>query len=251
VNCPAGTTIGSGNVVNFPNATDVVFNGAVTITNSAGLSIPKGARLYIKGAAGAAGLNVTGAGYLYLNQGAASTCVGQPTVQAAKLVIGNGSFSETNTGVVRLCGTSVLMADNSSSSCPLPTSSPGVGAAPYDNACGGSLNLTGAGVMEWTAPNLQSTTPANWDNLEDLALWTETSAGNMLTNSGSQQISGVFFLPNANPFTVSAAGTQTNAGNAQFIVRRLAVGNSGQIYLRPNGPDTVTLPLPASFQLVR
>lgn len=251
VNCPTGATIGSTNVVNWPNATDVVFNGSLTVTNSAGLSMPKVARFYVKGVTGGQGLALTGAGYLSMNQGSASTCAGQPTLQAARMVIGNGAFTVTNSGVVRLCGTSVIMADNTNNSCPLPTSAAGTGIAPYDNSCGGYISLTGAGVTDWTAPNLLATLPTDWSNLEDLALWTETSANNQINNSGNQQVSGVWFLPNANPFSTSGAGSATNAGNAQFITRRLVVTNSGAIYLKPSAPDTVTLPLPSTFALVR
>jgi hypothetical protein len=143
------------------------------------------------------------------------------------------------------------MADNTLNACPLPTTMTGNGIAPYDNTCGGYINLTGSGYTDWTAPNLSSTKPTNWDNLEDLALWTETSVGNNVSNGGNQVVSGVFFLPNANAFTISGAGSQTNAGNAQFIARRLVVANSGALYLRPSPGDTVTLPLPSTFALVR
>jgi hypothetical protein len=252
VNCPTGATIKSSTPVTFNNATDVVFNGPLTISNGGQLSMPKAARFFVKGVAGT-GLSVVGSGYLWLNQGSNSGCNGYPTpTQAAQLVVGNGAFTMSNGAHIYLCGTTVLMADNTASSCPPPTTTSGTGMAPYDNSCGGDISLGGAAYTDWTAPNLYpSTSPPNWNGLEDLALWTETSAGNAITNGGSVQVTGVFYLPNANPFSITGAGSQSNGIDAEFIARRLVVQNSGMLYIRPNTVNTVPLPLPDSFQLVR
>jgi hypothetical protein len=109
--------------------------------------------------------------------------------------------------------------------------------------------------MDWTAPNRKPTTPAvqsDWDQLEDLALWTEASHVSSIGGGASMDITGVFFLPNANPFIISGHGNQTIAANAQFVARKLQVQGQGTLYMRPDPNDSFTLPLTtATFNLVR
>jgi hypothetical protein len=130
----------------------------------------------------------------------------------------------------------------------------GSGLAPYDNACNGYVDVNAGGAMDWSAPNhvAAGAQPADWNNLEDLALWTEASHASSVGGGASMAISGVFFLPNASPFTISGHGNQTIAANAQFVARRLSVQGSGTLYMRPNPNDSFTLPLiSTTFSLVR
>jgi hypothetical protein len=113
--------------------------------------------------------------------------------------------------------------------------------------------------MEWSAPNLVSSgaTQTDWNALEDLTTWTETSGDGQVSNAnkigggGQMYISGVFFLPNANPFIISGGGLQNNGANAQFIARRLEANGSGTLYLKPNINDSITVPAAPSTSLVR
>jgi hypothetical protein len=130
-----------------------------------------------------------------------------------------------------------------------------MGAAPYDNACTGYVDVSAGGAMDWTAPNRKGITPAvqsDWDNLEDLALWTEASHVSSIGGGASMDITGVFFLPNANPFIISGHGNQTIAANAQFVARKLSVQGQGTLYMRPDPNDSFKLRLSvATFSLVR
>jgi hypothetical protein len=91
----------------------------------------------------------------------------------------------------------------------------------------------------------------DWDNLEDLALWTMAANGNAMGGGGGLTVSGVFFLPNAIPFSLGGNSTQANGLNAQFVARRLSFNGGGVLSMRPNSSDAVTLPLPPGFGLVR
>jgi hypothetical protein len=139
--------------------------------------------------------------------------------------------------------------------CPVPNAPvSGVGSAPYDNSCNGYVDVNAGGAMDWTAPNKVGANPqqSDWNSLEDLALWTEASHTSSIGGGASMTITGVFFLPNANPFTISGHGNQTIAANAQFVARKLQVQGQGTLYMRPNPSDSFTLPLISdSFNLVR
>ena len=148
----------------------------------------------------------------------------------------NGAFTGGAQANFHLCGTAVVMGDGwAGASCPVPTTPTPISVEPADNSCYGQVNLGGGGFMEWTAPNLTSSvaTQTDWNALEDLTLWTETSGttntsnANKIGGGGQMYISGVFFLPNANPFIISGGGLQNNGANAQFIARRLEANGNG------------------------
>ena len=106
--------------------------------------------------------------------------------------------------------------------------------------------------MDWTAPNLVSGVPvqADWGNLEDLAFWTETSASTSLGGGGALYVTGVFFMPNANPVSIGGNAGQTIGANAQFIARSFAENGGGTLMLRPL-PNDVVRPPQQAYVLVR
>jgi hypothetical protein len=107
--------------------------------------------------------------------------------------------------------------------------------------------------VDWTAPNAVSgaATSGDWTNLEDLALWTETSIPSQIGGGGSLNVSGVFFFPNTNPVQIGGNGSQSIGYNAQFVARAFTANGGGTLLLRPNPNDVVTLPPPPIFGLVR
>ncbi|CAN5580606.1 hypothetical protein BH18ACT8_BH18ACT8_00620 [soil metagenome] len=248
-NCPSGASF---DTYTLPNATDVVINGTATIKSNQTLSLPKAQRVYIKGVAGGTGLSANGS--LSLNQGTSPTCATRTTAPRARLVVGGGSFSSSAQSSFHLCHTTVLLADSTGATpCPLPTSVSTPGLAPYTNTCRGTISVGGSGVMDWTAPNLVTgqATATDWSQLEDLALWTETSADNKIGGGGFINVSGVFFLPNADPFTLAGQGTQEYGVNAQFVSRRLEAAGQGTLNMRPDPFDVITLPGTPLTSLVR
>lgn len=238
----------------------VVFNGPVTVGGgpTTTLSFPNASAVYVKGSA-TQGLTLTRR--LKINTGGQPTCADRLTTDRstrAKLVVGDGPFAGAGNADVQLCQTSVILAGEASDSlCPVPTAN---GVAPYDNACDGFFDLRGSGGLDWTAPNTQSTAsgPADWAELEDLALWTETSTpntspdqANRVEGGGVIKMAGVFFLPNANPFRIAGGGDQDIGENAQFIARRLQVAGNGRLIMRPDPDDVVLFPYFGGITLIR
>jgi hypothetical protein len=254
VNCPGGVNYKD---FTFRNATTVVFNGDVSVNPTSTLSMPNVTRLYVKGSTATVG-GLTSSGTLNVNTGGSATCPASRPA-SARIVVGSGQFSGGAQSAFHLCQTTVLMVnDLPAGACPLPASAAPVGAmgaAPYDNACTGYVDVSAGGAMDWTAPNRKGITPAvqsDWDNLEDLALWTEASHVSSIGGGASMDITGVFFLPNANPFIISGHGNQTIAANAQFVARKLSVQGQGTLYMRPDPNDSFKLRLSvATFSLVR
>jgi hypothetical protein len=222
--------------------------------------MPNVTRLYIKGSTLTGG-GLSSSGTLNVNTGTSATCAGRTTAPSARIVVGTGAFTGGAQSTFHLCQTTVLMAnEQTSASCPIPvTAVVGPGLAPYDNACTGYVDVNAGGAMDWTAPNnmplgltSDSMKQPYWNNLEDLALWTEASHVSSIGGGASMDITGVFFLPNANPFIISGHGNQTIAANAQFVARKLQVQGQGTLYMRPDPNDSFTLPLfVATFSLVR
>jgi hypothetical protein len=254
VDCPNGASFKD---FTFAAATTVVFNGDVKVSSTNTLSMPYVKRLYVRGSTGTNG-GLQSSGTLKLNTGTALTCptATPSTVPSAQLVVGTGSFSGGAQSTFHLCQTTVLLRSEQSGLCPLPPLPPttGTGAAPFDSACKGYVDVNAGGAMDWSAPNQRGacSTSCSWDDLEDLALWTEASQVSSIGGGASMDITGVFFLPNANPFIISGHGNQTNAANAQFVARKLQVQGQGTLYLRPNPDDSFTLPLvTATYSLVR
>jgi hypothetical protein len=244
------------NNATLPNARQIVTRGVLSVGSGNSLSMPVMQRLYVRGGAGI-GLDVKGT--LQLNDGGKSTTscdayhLVAPTARA-KLVVGQGSFTTLGKADVRMCGTSVVMADNTGSlTCPLPLAVAFPGLEPYTNDCQGTVSLGGGGNMDWSAPNATSSPPTDLDKaeLEDLALWTETSSVSSIGGGGLMSVSGVFFTPNAEPFKIAGTSAQSNGANAQFVTRRLELNGNGKVIMRPNPNDAVGIPQPVEFGLVR
>ena len=89
------------------------------------------------------------------------------------------------------------------------------------------------------------------EDLEDLALWTESaSSSHKLTGGSLMHLKGVFFLPNAYPFNLHGGAGQL-AKDAQYIVRSLNATGGAQVYMQPNAYNAPKLPTLESFTLVR
>jgi hypothetical protein len=251
VNCPGGVNY---NNFTFTNATTVVFNGDVKVGSGNTLSMPKVTRLYIKGSTTQQG-GFQSSGTFNFNIGAAADCTSGAAAPSARIVVGTGAFTAGAQSTFHLCQTTVLMANDQQSGCsvPLPPTI-GAGLTPYNNSCSGYVDVNAGGAMDWSAPNHVAANPqqSDWDNLEDLALWTEASHVSSIGGGASMTLTGVFFLPNANPFVISGHGNQTIAANAQFVARKLSVQGQGTLYMRPDPNDSFTLPLVSTvFNLVR
>lgn len=102
------------------------------------------------------------------------------------------------------------------------------------------LSLSGGeGALRWQAP-------LNGD-FEDLALWSESGLLHDFSGGAVLDLEGVFFAPWALIKYTGSGGTQQVS--AQFIARRLHVGGSGELVIRPGAYRAITFG--ATIQLIR
>jgi hypothetical protein len=246
--------------VDQTNDQQVVFDGG--ISGSQTMTFQGPTKLYV-----ANGLSRSG-GTFSVNIGTSTDCTSRFAIpgartKTAKVVIANGALSTSGGATLHLCGTMVLMGDSSSggNSCPnLPAIPATNGVVPYDNCFAGTIGLSGGGSLDWTAPNATDSALA-WDqaasqpylaNFEDLAFWTESASNSSsLSGGGSNNMRGIFFLPNANSFHITGNGGQVIDSDAQFIVRKLIMGGNGLLRMKPNLNDSVKFPYFSNFSMVR
>lgn len=233
----------------FTGGGTIVFDKAVSVANGNSLTITDAEHVFVNG-----GVDVHD-GVLRVNQpDAATECpvLSQPAaVDTRAVMVLNGGLSASVGASVNLCSTSVVLAK-----CPLPTTK---GTAPVDNTSGSTCDdrvaISNAAVR-WLAPDRIGADPqaADHKTLEDLALWGESSgrsgAEHGLRGQGTLQLSGVFFLPNANAFEMYG-GAGVAVEKAQFVVRRLKLGGTSTFTLRPDPDDSIKLPYFGDFTLVR
>jgi hypothetical protein len=245
----------------FNNA--VVFNASVkeiiftgSVSGSADMTFVEPDFIYVGN-----GLSRTG-GTFRVNSGTSATCNARFTAdrsKTTKIVVAKGDFKTSGGANLHLCGTTVLMGDATGSNPAHPPIPATDGVDPYDNNFDGIIALSGGGTLDWTAPNASSVA-MEWnktasqpylDDFEDLAFWTEASDSSSLSGGGQNNMVGVFFLPNADPFNMSGNGGQIIESNAQFIVRKLAMAGNGVLRMRPNPNDAISVPYFSNFALVR
>lgn len=98
----------------------------------------------------------------------------------------------------------------------------------------GVLDLVGgAGGLVWTAPTDESY------RFEDLALWSESADPHVLGGQAGNTLTGTFFTPYANPFTLKGQAGQLQT-KAQFLTRKLFVDGFTEVLMKPD-PTTSTL----------
>lgn len=248
VNCPGNPGFKKANVI-LPLATDVIFNGIVSADN---LDLPMAERVYVRGDWGAGvptGFQVTPS--FRMHHFGAATCSETATGNSANRAVfflGGGQFKSSNTNaLLQMCNTTMIIGGGQVGSW-LPGDA---GEDPVDNSSTGRIQITG-GSQDWTAPNSTSDAADQslWDQLEDLALWTEAYGAHTIAGGGSMHLSGVFMLPEANPFNIKGGGLQ-DVDNSQYIARKLNVTGGGTLTMMPNPNDVVTIPILGGFQMVR
>jgi Flp pilus assembly protein TadG len=245
-NCPGGVDYGQDVTL---AASRVIFAGDVKVRSGKSFVMPNARSVYIRGRAGFPGLD--NQGFFRMHTQGGTTCADSSPSARGRLVVGVGEIkSKSGNPVFQVCNTAVIMLGGHSEGC-VPSTA---GTEPQDatSCTTGFLDLAGGASTDWTAPNLVGAgrTSADLDDLEDLALWTESEAGSSIRGSGSITLAGVFILPNANPFSVGGSGSQ-DVEDSQYFARKLGASGGGTLFMRPN-PDNVTkVPYYGSFRLVR
>ena len=106
----------------------------------------------------------------------------------------------------------------------------------------GILDMVGgSGGLTWTAPELGL--------FEDLALWSESPLAHEIGGQAGNTLTGTFFTPLANPFSLTGLGGQFQT-DAQFLTRRLEIKGQGEIKMHPD-PDRQTLIPIREVRLIR
>lgn len=223
----------------------IVVTGQLAVNSTFTITDPR--KVYVGGRSSGnkIGLDLTSpTGTLRMNTGAASACSGRTgSGYANRLVVGNGSVKVASGFTVRMCQTFMLLASGYDK---VPATD---GTVPCASACSnytGTLDISSGAVADLSAPNeitgrlpdeaeLASTNP-----FEDLGLWVEAGGpGNGLGGGASSALSGVFFLPNADPFTLSGGGSLPIDLSAQFVSTSLKVAGNSTVNLVPNPEDSI------------
>ena len=220
----------------------VVVTGTLSVTGTFAITDPRKVYIGGSGAGPAIGLDVGNSGNFNVgNPVPGVDCPATPMRRYTTLVVGEGSFKIGSGGVGHLCGTFVLMANG------YGTTPATDGTAPCACAYKGAVDIGSGAKIDWSAPNLitlQRPTDLDRENtspFEDIALWTEAGgSGSRVSGGGSSRMSGVYFLGNADAFTL-AGGAGTTVLSAQFIARRMVVTGNSTVNLVINPLNSLPL----------
>jgi hypothetical protein len=99
----------------------------------------------------------------------------------------------------------------------------------------GRINLVGGdGGLTWTAPL--------GGNFEDLALWAEAPLSFQIGGQAGNSLTGTFFTPMSDPFTLTGQGGQFQT-DAQFLTRRLHVLGQADVRMHPDPTRQTLIPI--------
>ena len=221
----------------------IVVTGQLAVASTFTVSDPR--KVYVGGRStgNAIGMDL-GSGTLNMNTGGAATCASRTGAgHANRLVVGKGSFKAGSGATVRMCQTFIYLASGYDK---LPATD---GTFPCTSPCSGysgTMSISSGANSDLTAPNeitgrLPSAEELALTNpYEDLGLWTEAGGGtNGIAGGASTSLTGVFFLPNAAPFTLTGGGALPIRLSAQFVSTKLSVTGNGIINLVPNPEDSI------------
>jgi hypothetical protein len=173
-------------------------------------------------------------------------------------VVFDGSISMTGTGIL------TFNDHNPSSALPSLCTPPSVTTPCIDNSStnaalvylrNGDMNFTGGtftadhvtvyqagGVVKVAGGAPPTWLAATEGPFAQLGLWSETASNKYQINGGAGvQLSGVFFTPEAAPFSLSGGG-DWGQQNAQFISYRFAVSGGGTLTMAPNANNFIEPP---------
>jgi hypothetical protein len=222
----------------------IVVTGKLAVNSTFTISDPR--KVYIGGEASGnkVGLDLTGSGTLNMNTGGETLCSARiDPGHSNRLVVGNGSMKVASGFTARMCQTFSFLASGYGR---VPTVN---GTLPCGSSCStytGTVEVTAGATVDLSAPNeitgrlpdaaeLMTTNP-----FEDLGLWVEAGGGNNgLTGGAATKLRGVFFLPNADPFTLAGGGSLPIDLSAQFVSRTLKVQGGATVNLVPNPEDSI------------
>ncbi|CAA9213940.1 MAG: hypothetical protein AVDCRST_MAG10-277 [uncultured Acidimicrobiales bacterium] len=223
----------------------VVFTGKLSVSSAFTITDPR--KVYVGGEAAAnkIGVDVGSGGVFKVNTGGVPLCSARTGPgHSNRFVIGNGRFKAGSGAIVKLCQTFTFLASGynkvptTDGTVPCSTTACTNYTGTIDVSSGASVDLSAANEITGRLPSeseLKTTNP-----FEDLGLWTEAGgATNGLSGGASTSLTGVFFLPNAEPFTLAGGGALPIELSAQFVSTTLKVTGNGTVNLVPNPEDSI------------
>lgn len=223
----------------------IVVTGQLSVKSVFTISDPR--KLYVGGRVDGnkIGLDLSSpTGALNVNNGLSPTCAGRTGAgYANEFVLGNGTYKVGSGFTVRMCQTFSLLASGFGK---VPATD---GTFPCKSACAAytsTIEISSGSVADLSAPNeitgrlpdiieLTTTNP-----FEDLGLWAEAGGGtNGIAGGGVSNFRGVFFLPNAAPFTLTGGGASNIDLSAQFVAATMKVTGNATVNLVPNPDDSI------------
>jgi hypothetical protein len=193
------------------------------------------------------GVDIGGtASVLNLNQGSAGDCKSRTGPgHATRFVVGDGSFNVASGATLHMCQTFLYLASGFDK---VPATD---GTPPCSTPCSsylGTVTVGSGAFLDWSAPNeisgrIPDPVELSTTNLfEDLALWTEAGGNtNGLSGGSATNLTGVFFLPNADSFNLAGGGSLPIYLSAQFISTSLKVTGGATVNLVPQPEDSIAV----------
>ncbi len=226
----------------------VAVTGTVTVNSTFAIVDPR--TVFINGTASGnkIGLSIGNGGNFNVNNATPGVdCVTPAIVKPTRMVVGDGSFKMGSGGVVHLCQSFVFMANGYDK---VPATN---GTAPCTCTTGylGTIDIGSGSSVDWTAPNvvtgrrptseevLLASVPPPISPYEDLGLWTEAGGAHGVSGGGGSHMTGIFFLGNADAFTLAGNSGANVSLSAQFITRRMSVTGGATVNLVLNPFDAV------------
>ena len=214
-------------------------NAAFTVTDPRKVYVggqPNGAKV---------GLDLSGsAAVLNMNAGGQASCSARTGAgHSNRLVVGNGSVKVGAGATVRICQTFMYLASgydkvptrDGTTLCTSPCSNY---TGTISVSSGAFVDLSAANEITGRLPTAAELATSN--PFEDLALWTEAGGNtNGMAGGSATKMTGVFFLPNADSFTLSGGGSLPIDLSAQFVADTMQVTGGATVNLVPNPEDSV------------
>ena len=233
----------------------IVVTGQLAVNSTFTITDPRKVFIGGRSTGNKIGLDLTGSGVLNVNTGGASACSARTAPgHPNKLVVGHGSVKVGSGFTARMCQTFTYLASGYDK---VPATN---GTNPCTDPCStysGTIDVTSGGAVDLSAPNeITGRLPsadelATTNQFEDLGLWVEAGGGtNGLTGGAATRLRGVFFLPNADPFTLAGGGSLPIELSAQFVSTTLKVTGGATVNLVPNPEDSIPVAVPMTL-LVR
>ena len=258
-NCDLSVKTPSPGVLLTALNSNIVVTGQLAITGSFSILDPRSVLIGGRDTGNRVGLDLGNGSNLNIGNPVPGVACPPPTSvpKYTKMVVGKGSFTMASGGSAHLCQTFLYMASGYDKIPVAPGTEP---CACLDYS--GKVSIGSGAVVDWSAPNLINgrrptksevdllLNPSSSSPFEDLGLWTEAGGANTVSGGGSTHMAGVFFLGNANQFTLAGNAGANVYLSAQFISTRMKVTGGAVVNLVLNPFDAVPVVIP-NIVLVR